>query len=367
MSAAPVSPGPTQRDDGRWKRPTGIVRTAVIGFGTAGRVFHAPFLQANPRFSLEYVVTSNPERRRAVGDLFPEATVCQSPEVLFEDSEEIDLVVIGSPPETHVPLAREAIRRGIAVVVDKPFCVTAADGRQVIAEAEAADVPLTVFQNRRWDGDFLTLQSLLGSGSLGEVRRFESRFEWWKPEEAKGWKRETGPDQGGGILYDLGTHLIDQALRLFGPIRSSYAELASHRTPVTDDDSFVSLLHESGVRTQLWMNGMAAQVGPRFHVLGSSSAYTKWGLDSQEATLKSGAMPTDDGYGLEPEASWGLLGVDGGLERVPTERGQYDTFYVRLAEALLDGGPLPVDPVEAVAAIELIEELHARFGVVDEG
>jgi predicted dehydrogenase len=204
------------------------------------------------------------------------------------------------------------------------------------------------------------------SGRLGQVRRFESRFEWWKPEESKAWKRDALPNQGGGILYDLGTHLIDQALRLFGPVRTSYAELASHRTPGTDDDSFVSLLHDSGVRTQLWMNGMAAQVGPRFHVLGSASAYTKWGLDPQEAELKSGAMPTEPGYGLEAESVWGAVGVDGALEPVPTERGQYDTFYATLADALLDGAALPVDPAEAVAVIELVEDLHVRFGVVDE-
>jgi scyllo-inositol 2-dehydrogenase (NADP+) len=365
VSGASGSPSPTRRDAGR--SPAGVVRTAVIGFGTAGRVFHAPFVEASPRFSLDFVVTGNPERQQAVGDLYPQATVCESPEALFERSEELDLVVIGSPPDTHVPLAREAIRRGIAVVVDKPFSVTADEGRQLIAEAERAGVPLTVFQNRRWDGDFLTLQSLLDSGSLGHVRRFESRFEWWKPEESKAWKRESLPGQGGGILFDLGTHLIDQALRLFGPVRSSYAELASHRTPGTDDDSFVSLLHESGVRSQLWMNGMAAQVGPRFHVLGSSSAYTKWGLDSQEATLKAGVKPSEQGYGVEPESSWGLLGVDGSLERVPAERGQYDAFYAGLAAALLDGGPLPVDPADAVAVIELIEDLHERFGVVDEG
>jgi predicted dehydrogenase len=367
VSGASASPGSTQREVGRWQRPTGAVRTAVIGFGTAGSVFHAPFVHASPRFSLDFVVTGDAERSRGVTDSYPQATVCATVESLFENSEDLDLVVIGSPPDTHTPLALEAIRRGLAVVVDKPFCVTAAEGRQVIAEAERAGVPLTVFQNRRWDGDFLTLQSLLDSGRLGQVRRFESRFEWWKPEEGKAWKRESLPDQGGGMLYDLGTHLIDQALRLFGPVRTSYAELASHRTAGTDDDSFVSLLHESGVRTQLWMNGMAAQVGPRFHVLGSSSAYTKWGLDSQEAALKAGTTPTDRRYGVEPESSWGLLGIDGSLERVPAQRGQYDAFYAGLAEALVGGAALPVDPADAVAVIELIEDLHERFGVVDEG
>lgn len=344
-----------------WQRPSAPLRTAVIGFGTAGRGFHAPLIDACSRFSLDVVVTGNAERRRAVGHLYPQAAVYSSAETLFARSDDLDLVVIGSPPQTHVPLAREAIRNGVAVVVDKPFCVTAREGRQLVAEGEEAGVPLTVFQNRRWDGDFLTLRSLLASGSLGHVRRFESRFEWWKPEEAKAWKRESLASQGGGVLYDLGTHLIDQALQLFGPVRSSYAELAAHRAAGPDDDSFVSLLHESGVRTQLWMNGMAAQVGPRFHVLGSSSAYTKWGLDSQEAALKNGAKPTDHGYGVEPESSWGMVGIDGSLVPVPAERGQYDVFYERLADALLDGAPLPVDPRDALTVIELIADLHERY------
>ena len=346
------------------RRPTGMIRTAVIGFGTAGRVFHAPFIHASSAFSLGGVVTGDPERTSAVRALYPQAKVFTSAEELFDNSGALDLVVIGSPPKTHVALTREAIGRGLAVVVDKPFCVTASEGRQVVADAEAAGVPLTVFQNRRWDGDFLTLRSLLSSGRLGAVRRFESRFEWWKPAEAKAWKRETPPSQGGGLLFDLGTHLIDQALQLFGPVRDSYAELRAHRRAGVDDDSFVSLLHESGVRTQLWMNALAAQVGPRFHLLGSSSAYTKWGLDTQEGALQSGADPAEPGFGMEPESSWGLLGVDGDLKPVPAERGRYDAFYERLADALLDGGPVPVDPRDAVAVTELIEDLHARFEVV---
>jgi scyllo-inositol 2-dehydrogenase (NADP+) len=341
----------------------GPVRTAVIGFGSAGRTFHAPFLDVSPEFSLDLIVTGNPDRQAAVRDLYPRARVCPDVDELLAAADDVDLVVIGSPPATHVPLARRALDHGLAVVVDKPFSVRSEDGRELVERAERAGVPLTAFQNRRWDGDFLTLREVLGSGRLGEVRRFESRFEWWKPNEPKVWKRESAPAEGGGVLYDLGAHVIDQALRLFGPVREAHAELAAHRTRGVDDDAFVSLLHESGVRSQLWMNGMAAQSGPRFRVLGSAAAYTKWGLDGQEAALKAGVRPDDPAYGVEPESSWGLLGVGDELERVRPQRGAYGIFYALLAEALRSAGSVPVDPRESVEVIELIERLHREHGV----
>lgn len=340
----------------------GILRAGLIGFGTGGRLFHAPFIEADPRFSLDAVVSGDPARQQAVAQSYPAASVCATSAELFSRARDLDLVVISSPPATHVALAREAIGHGLAVVVDKPFAPSAGEAQALVEEAERAGVPLTVFHNRRWDGDFITLRRLLDEGALGEVRRFESRFEWWKPEETKAWKRESSPATGGGILYDLGTHLIDQAIQLFGPVRTSHAELAAHRQPGSDDDVFVSLLHETGVRSQLWMNGMAAQVGPRFHVLGSTSGYTKWGLDPQEASLAAGARPTDPGFGDQPEEAWGVLGRDGATQPVPGEPGEYAGFYAGLADALLDGADLPVDPRDAVTVIALIEDLHRRYG-----
>ncbi|MCU1635194.1 MAG: oxidoreductase [Cryobacterium sp.] len=336
------------------------IRTGVIGFGTSGRVFHAPFLQASPEYSLDVIVTANPDRQEQAQQLHPAARVVPTVADLVTGAAELDLVVIGSPSGTHVELADQALDAGLAVVVDKPFSVTAEEGRALIAKAERMGLALTVFQNRRWDGDFLTLRALLGSGALGEVRVFESRFEWWKPEVTKSWKAEATIGKGGGILYDLGTHLIDQALFLFGPVDDVYAEVVTHREGgPADDDTFVSLHHQSGVRSRLWMNGLAAQVGPRFHVLGSKSAYTKWGLDGQEAALKAGAQPTQPEFGIEPESAWGVLGIDGALERIPTERGQYEAFYAGLADALLRGGGLPVDPRDSVLVIEMIEKIHA--------
>ena len=340
------------------------IRAAVIGFGTGGAVFHAPFLDADDDYRLDLVVTGDPGRAAHAARSYPAARVVPTADDLFASAGDLDLVVIASPPDSHVALAHRGLDAGLAVVVDKPLCVTAAEGEELIAHAERVGRVLTVFQNRRWDGDFLTLRELVAGGTLGRVHRFESRFEWWKPEESKAWKRSTPPATGGGMLYDLGTHLIDQAVQLFGPVEEVHAEMAAHRPGGgADDDAFVSLLHAGGVRSQLWMNGMAAQAGPRFHVLGSRCGWTKWGLDPQEAALKSGARPGVPRFGVEPESSWGSLGVDGDLTLVPTRPGDYGAFYRGLSDALRHGAPPPVDPRDAVAVVSLIERVHRDFPV----
>jgi predicted dehydrogenase len=320
------------------------LRTAVIGFGTAGRVFHTPFIDANPDYTLAAVMTS---RRDEVLARYPDTRVVAS----VEELPDLDLVVLGTPPATHFELASTFLDAGVAVVVDKPFTVTSAQGRALVAKAERLCVPLTVFQNRRWDGDFLTLRRLLADRTLGEVWRFESRFEWWKPDRGQSWKASTPASAGGGILYDLGTHLIDQAVQLFGAAEPVYHE-AFTRGPGADDDDFVVLQHESGVRSHLWMNGLAAQTGPRFRVLGSRGGFMKYGLDPQEAALRGGARPTDPSFGEDPRPA--SVGVDGS---VALEPGRYAEFYALLAKALLDGGQLPVDPMDAVKVIELIERI----------
>ena len=340
------------------------IRTAVIGFGTSGRIFHAPFLDADPEFSLDVIVTRDASRRAAAATRHPLARVFASPDDLWADAAELDLVVIGSPSGTHAALADAALDAGLDVVVDKPFAVTADEGRALIAKAERLGRRITVFQNRRWDGDFLTLRELVAQGALGDVRRFESRFEWWQPEPAASWKTETAAAEGGGILYDLGTHLIDQAMQLFGPVADLYVEIARRRPDAAaDDDVFLALEHGSGVTSHLWMSAVAPLFGPRFHVLGSRAGYATWGLDVQEPSLLAGALPGDPGFGETPEARWGILGADGDTRPVATKQGDYGEFYRLLAVALRDGGPLPVDPVDAVAVLEVIEHAHAAASV----
>ena len=338
---------------------TGPIRAGVIGYGLSGRVFHAPFLAANPDFSLDVIVTSNAERSAQARTAYPDVQVLATAEELLARTD-LDLVVIGTPPETHVPLAHAALDAGLAVVIDKPFATTSREGWELLNRAKSLGLPITVFQNRRWDGDFLTLQALLADNALGEVYRFESRFESFKPGPPRSWKAQATPAQGGGILFDLGAHLIDQAVLLFGPVDDVTAEVHT-RYPggVADDDTFVSLHHGSGVQSHLWMSKFAAQVGPRYRVLGSAAAYVKWGLDGQEDAIKAGQLPSDADFGLEPESAWGTVGNDGDATVAPTLRGDYPAFYAGLADSLLRGSPMPVEAADAVRTIELMERIRA--------
>ncbi|MBF6328619.1 Gfo/Idh/MocA family oxidoreductase [Nocardia transvalensis] len=338
------------------------LNVAVVGYGLAGSVFHAPLIAAEPRMRVAAVVTSSAERAEQARREHPGVRVVGAVEELFADTAGIDLAVIATPNRTHAPLARQALAAGLPVVVDKPFALTAAEGEEVIAAAERAGLALSVFQNRRWDSDFRTIRRLISDGSLGEIRRFESRFERWRPVSKGGWREVGGVDDGAGILYDLGSHLVDQALHLFGPVADVYCELDSRRADVqADDDAFVALTHACGVRSHLWMSAVAPQLGPRFRVLGSESGYVSYGLDPQEDALRSGSRP-DDGkpWGTVDPDRWGLLGAEGDIRPIPSEPGNYPAFYAAMADTLLDGTPVPVDPTDAVATLQILELARKR-------
>jgi predicted dehydrogenase len=337
------------------------IRAAVVGYGLAGQVFHAPLISADPAYELSAIVTADPERSASAAARYPSTRIVPSVDALLADASSYDLVVVGSPTPTHVSVAERTLDVGLPTVVDKPMAVRVADAERLIGLAARADVPLTVFQNRRWDGDFRTVRKLLREGALGEVWRFESRFEWHSTRARPQWKSGTPGIEGGGVAYDIGAHLIDQAVRLFGPVTDFYGELDARRPgAVNDDDSFVALTHESGVRSHLSMCSLVAQRGFRFRVLGSEAAYTVWGLDGQEAQLKSGMSPLDAEYGVAPPGAHGKLGRDGALTTVPTERGAYGDFYARLAVALTGNGPLPVDPVDVLEPLRILETLQRR-------
>ena len=331
----------------------------LFGYGLGGRVFHAPLLEADPRYSLAVIVTSDPARARAAAAAYPAAAVVPSAEAALALAGNLDLAVVSTPPATHAPLGIAALEAGLHAVVDKPFAHSPQAAQELMDSAAAAGKVLSVFQNRRWDGDFLTLNSLLERGDLGTVTRFESRMESFKPAVTKAWKREAGADDGGGILFDLGPHLIDQALQLFGPAEPAYAEVHARREDSgPDDDVFVVLQHASGVQSHLWMNSLAPQPGERFRVTGSKAAWTKHGVDPQEAQLDAGMLPGDAGYGEEEPSGWGLLGTAASNTAVPTEAGRYQDFYDALAAAVLEGGPLPVDPADSLRGLEIIRQIH---------
>jgi predicted dehydrogenase len=336
------------------------LRVGLVGYGPAGSFFHAPLIAATPGLVLDTIVTGSPERRTQARAEHPDVRFAATAEELWGRADDLDLVVLASPNRTHVPLATAALEAGLPVVVDKPLAGTAAEARALAALAQARGLLLTVFQNRRWDSDFRTLRALLADGRLGEVHRFESRFERWRPQPKGGWRESGDPAEIGGLLYDLGAHLVDQALTLFGPARSVYAESDVRRPgAAADDDSFIAVAHEGGVRSHLWMSSTAARLGPRFRVLGRRSGYVSYGLDPQEAALRAGLRPAPGAaWGAVPESEWGTLGTDGTAVPVPSLPGDYPAFYSSVESALRGGSPPPVDPLDAASTLTVIEAAH---------
>jgi predicted dehydrogenase len=338
------------------------IRVAVVGYGLAGRVFHAPLVAAQPDMAVAAVVTGDPARAAAAAADHPGARVLPSPDALWDDPGALDLVVVAAANRAHVPLARAAIAVGLPVVVDKPLAPDAARARALADEAEAAGVMLTVFQNRRWDADFLTARRLVQEGAVGAPVRFLSRFDRWRPEvNHDAWRERPDPEDAGGLLMDLGSHLIDQAIVLFGPPVEVHGELGRRRPGAqVDDDVFVSLVHETGVRSHLGATMLAALPGPRMRLTGLAGEWEVRGLDPQEAALRDGARPGDPGFGEVPEPAWGVLSDGDGPRRVPSVRGDYPAFYAGVARALREGGPPPVDPRDAVRALEVIDAVRSH-------
>ncbi|MET9405527.1 Gfo/Idh/MocA family oxidoreductase [Streptomyces sp. NPDC002935] len=350
------------------------LRVGLVGYGLAGSVFHAPLIATTEGLALDTVVTTHPERQAQARAEFGDGLrFAATPDELLARADELDLIVIASPNKTHVPIATAALKAGLPVVVDKPIAGTAADARELAALADERGLLLSVFQNRRWDNDFLTLRELIAEGELGDVWRFESRFERWRPQPKGGWRESGDPAEIGGLLYDLGSHLVDQALVLFGPAASVYAESDIRRPgALTDDDTVIAITHVSGVRSHLYVSATTAQLGPRFRVLGSQAGYVKYGLDPQEAELRDGKRPGGtDSWGIEPEALWGRVGsgespLTGGGRPAPTVPGAYPAYYAAVAAAIRDGGPGPVTAHEAAAALDVLEAARrsAHEGVV---
>jgi scyllo-inositol 2-dehydrogenase (NADP+) len=233
---------------------------------------------------------------------------------------------------------------------------SSAAARELVDRADEAGVPLSVFHNRRWDSDQLTLRRLLAEGVLGRVQRYESRFERWRPEvRDDAWRETTAPAEGGGVLLDLGTHLVDQALTLFGPATGVYGEVDARRGGPADDDVFIAITHESGVHSHLWASSVAGARGPRLRVLGSEAAFVVEDLDGQEDALAAGRRPGDGDWGAEPRERWGRLMRGDRGEPVSSERGAWPRFYELLSAHLAGEGPPPVEPRDAVPVLEVLE------------
>ncbi len=339
------------------------LNVGLIGYGLGGATFHAPFITRTPGLHLATVMTSDPARQAAVRERFPDAGIAANLDELL--ATQPDLVAISSPNATHYPLAKAVLEAGAHIVVDKPFAATAEQARELGTIAARVGRLAIPFQNRRWDGDYLTLRHLIDDGSLGDVHLFQSRFDRWRPVRKAGWCRPDAEERAEDIVHDLGVHLIDQALQLFGPVKRVYAELRKiDRNIVTSDDMFISLTHASGVQSHLGSTMSAAIPGPRYNVLGTRGSYVKEGVDPQEGVLRAGGTPDSAGYGEEPEELWGVYGNGEKEERVRTVTGNYSPFYAAVARAILHGEAPPVT-VEQVA--EGLDVVGAAFASAARG
>ncbi|MFD2092066.1 Gfo/Idh/MocA family protein [Blastococcus deserti] len=334
------------------------VRFGLVGYGFGGRYFHAPLLGSAPECDFLGVVTSSAGRRTLVQQDSPGRRTFGSLEELASAGAEA--VAISTPAATHSELTDRALELGLAVVCDKPFALDAAAATRSVELAERLGLPLSPYQNRRWDSDFLTVRKLVADGTLGDVVRFESRFERLAPDVGPG-------HAGGGTLLDFGSHLVDQALVLLGPVASVYAEWRL-RDSGLDDDVFVALTHTSGARSHLWGSWSQGAPGPRFRVTGTTASYVNRTLmDGQEDLLLGGHTPRSLGpaWGAEPSLRWGRVhrGDDG--DAVPTENGAWDTFYPAFARAVRGLGPVPVEPRDAIASTTVLDA--ARLSATDGG
>lgn len=321
------------------------LRVALIGYGLAGRVIHRPLLQRVPELALTVVVTSDPARQASARADVPGVRVMESADQLWQCSDQFDVTVVATPNDVHVPLARVALDLGKPVVVDKPLALSSDAAAGLVARASALGVPLSVFHNRRWDSDTLTARDLLAQHRLGTVHRLESRFTRFRPLVQQRWREEPG---SGGVLLDLGTHLVDQAVHLLGPVRSVYAEVQELRAgAAVDDDAFLALAHTSGARSLLWCSAAAPWAGPRLVLQGGTAGWGKQDLDGQEA-----AQRDDVSLPMEPA---GTLWDEEGPSELASRQGDWSAFYRGFAAAVLTGAPVPVDPQDAVEVLRVLE------------
>lgn len=322
------------------------VKIGLVGYGFGGRYFHAPLISSAAECEFVGVVTTSVERRALLAKEHPGVGLFDSLDALASAGAEA--VSISTPAGTHSDLTDQAIARGMSVVCDKPFALDPRAARRSVELASAHGVTLSPYQNRRWDSDFLTVRALVDDGTLGEVRRFESRFERCAPDSGPG-------ESGGGTLLDFGAHLVDQALVLLGPVASVYAESRTRENGL-DDDVFVALRHINGATSHLWGSWSQYAAGPRFRVTGSAASLVITTGDTQEASLVAGVSPsTSNDWGVEKSSDLDRIFTVDGSAPVGMARGAWHTYYPAFARAVRGEEPPPVEPADAVATADVLE------------
>ena len=331
-----------------------MINVALASFGMSGLVFHGPLLSVHSNFRLHAVLERN---RSDSTERYPDVKLVRTYEDLLAD-ELVEVIVVNTPNPYHYDMAEAALKAGKHVVVEKPFTNTTKEGEQLIALAEEKGRVLTVFQNRRWDSDFLTVQKVLAADVLGQVVEYEAHYDRFRNYiQPDTWKEDDGP--GSGILYNLGSHMIDQALVLFGLPQTLFAKLSIQRTGGKAPDAYHLILGYDSMQVVLKSSYLVRDQGPRYKLLGSQGTFTKYGLDPQEDLLKLGVSPDNSRIGQEPEEDWGTLDTEfSGLQlrgTVASEAGDYTQFYNNLYQALQGKEALTVPAEEALNVIRLIE------------
>jgi predicted dehydrogenase len=331
-------------------------RVVLLGYGLAGRVFHAPLIGAEPGLDLAAVVTANPERQAQVRADLPGVDILSTAEEAW--SYDADLVVIATANSAHVPQATAALSAGMHVVVDKPLAGSASQAQALIDLAAAHGRQLHVFQNRRWDSEILTVRSAIDNGLIGSPHRLESRFERWRPTPKGGWREEGPAEDLPGLLYDLGAHLVDQALHLLGPVDRVFASVRRVRAGATaDDDTQILLEHVSGAVSILSVSAASAFTGPRLRLLGTGGGLWIDTLDTQEDALRSGRVPGDSDWGVEADDAW-VVTDTAAPRSLARERGDWPAYYRGVAASLRGEGAPPVNPRDVVENLRVIEAAH---------
>jgi len=350
--------------DTKWCTPymESSLGVVICGYGLAGRVFHAPLIAATQGLVVRAIITADPERRAQAAADFPEAVLLPSPEELWTRLEELDvqLAVVAGANVTHVPLTLAALDHGLHVVVDKPMAPTAASAAIIAQRAKEAHRLVVPFQNRRWDSDFLTAIDTVEAGHLGTVHRMESRFERFRPTPTGKWRESADLDAMGGVLYDFGAHLVDQAVRLLGPVNSVTTSARSIRDrDLADDETLFTLHHTSGAISLLFASMVAAFDAPRMVILGSSGGLRIEAGDTQEDALRAGISANTDNWGVEPDSSHALLRISHGTEtadsRVALTPGRWPSFYPAVRDAIIDGTTSPVLLSDVIANLRIID------------
>ena len=350
--------------NGRSSRAPGSVGVAVVGYGSGAQHYHVPYLKALDGFSVSAIVCGAPDRRAKARADFPQATVYDSVAAMLKHGADADLAVVVTPNSTHAQVSRSLLGAGFDLVIDKPIALTAGEARSVVSDAARMNRVVVPYLNRRWDSDFVAVQRAVSSGEPGRVRELRSRVDRWRPVAKNHWSARTRHEAGGGMIYGFGPHLVDQALLLLGPVEAVSAKVACLRVPGVPDEFELELTHATGARSIVGASDLTAPSAarPRFEIRGSATTIRTFGMDAQEAVIRSGVHPSDKALwdeALAARAPRMQSGDTSESARLPSTSAL--EFWIRLGRYLRGNGPVPADPVDAIAGLAVLDAAYESW------